>query len=93
MKRIALKGEWRTNYAQGATCTEYKLGSEEEELIYQIIKRIGIEVAGIDLFPTPEGMYVLEVNACPGWKALESVHPKIDIAKKIVDYLIQKIRA
>ena len=92
MKRIAPKGEWRTNFAQGAICEEYALTSEDEEMIHQIIQRIGIEVAGIDLFPTPEGMYFLEVNACPGWKAFQQVHPKINVAQKIVDYLIAKIK-
>ncbi|MHA2061942.1 MAG: ATP-grasp domain-containing protein [Candidatus Sifarchaeia archaeon] len=92
MKRIAPQGEWRTNFAQGATCKKYILTSEEEELVHQIRQKIGIEVAGIDLFPTPEGMYLLEVNACPGWKAFQQTHPKIKVAKKIVDYLITKIK-
>jgi ribosomal protein S6--L-glutamate ligase len=92
MKRIAPHGEWRTNFAQGAECEEYVLTEEEEEMIHQITQKIGIEVAGIDLFPTPEGMYFLEVNACPGWKAFQQVHPKINVAQKIVDYLIAKIK-
>ena len=92
MKRVASEREWRTNFAQGAVCESFELEHEEEELIHKIVKRIGIEVAGIDLYPTPQGMYVLEVNACPGWKAFQEVHPKINVAKKIIDYLITKIR-
>ena len=92
MKRVATKGEWKTNYAQGAVCEQYKLTPENEELIHQIVNRLDIEVAGIDLFPTQEGLFVLEVNACPGWKAFESVHPNINVAQRIVDYLITKIR-
>jgi ribosomal protein S6--L-glutamate ligase len=92
MKRIAPKGEWRTNYAQGAECVSYKVTSEEEELVLKIIDRIGIEIAGIDLFPTNEGVYVLEVNACPGWKAFEDANPQISVAKHIVDYIKIKFR-
>ncbi len=92
MRRIAPKGEWRTNYAQGATCVPHKLNTEEQELVSHIIERIGIEVAGIDLFPTDKGLFVLEVNACPGWKAFEIAHPKINVAKNIVDYILTKIR-
>ncbi len=92
MKRVASAGEWRTNFAQGARCEEYSLTSEDEELIHHISQKIGIEVAGIDLFPTPEGMYFLEVNACPGWKAFQQVHPKINVAEKIVNYLMAKIK-
>jgi len=92
MRRIASKGEWRTNFAQGAECIPYKLTSEEEELAIKIVNRLGIEIAGIDLFPTDENVFVLEVNACPGWKAFESANPHISVAKKILDYLETKIR-
>ena len=56
----------------------------------KIIDRIGIEIAGIDLFPTTEGVYVLEVNACPGWKAFEEANPQISVAKHIIDYIKNK---
>ncbi len=92
MRRIAPKGEWRTNYAQGATCVQHKLNTEEQELVLRIVDRIGIEIAGIDLFPTEKGLFVLEVNACPGWKAFEMANPKIHVAKSIVDYILMKIR-
>jgi ribosomal protein S6--L-glutamate ligase len=92
MKRIAPKGEWRANYALGATCEPYQLTPDDAEMVLQITKRIGIEVAGIDLYPTDQGMYVLEVNACPGWKAFEETFPHISVAKKIIEYLMVKIR-
>ena len=92
MRRIAPKGEWRTNYAQGATCIPHELSEEDQELVQRITERVKIEVAGIDLYPTDMGNYLLEVNACPGWKAFEITHPKIRVAKSIVDYLIAKIR-
>jgi len=91
MRRIAPKGEWRTNYAQGAMCEPYNLNIEEQELVLRIVERIGIEVAGIDLFPTNQELFLLEVNACPGWKAFEQAHPKINVAKSIVDYILTKI--
>lgn len=92
MRRIAPKGEWRTNYAQGATCVAHELNTEEQELVLRIVECIGIEVAGIDLFPTKKGLFVLEVNACPGWKAFEQAQPHINVAKNIIDYILVKIR-
>jgi ribosomal protein S6--L-glutamate ligase len=91
MRRIAPKGEWRTNYAQGAICKSYQLSQEEQDLVHRIIESIGIEVAGIDLFPTEKGPFVLEVNACPGWKAFEQANPDIRVAKSIIDYIVSKI--
>ncbi|MHA1214957.1 MAG: ATP-grasp domain-containing protein [Candidatus Hodarchaeales archaeon] len=92
MRRIAPKGQWRTNYAQGAECVPYRLTEEVQELVLKIVEQIGIEVSGIDLYPTKEGLFVLEVNACPGWKAFEQTYPKINVAKIIIDYLLAKIK-
>ena len=91
IRRVAPKGEWRTNYARGAKCVTYKLSRDVEELVFQVKERIGVEVAGIDLYPTTDGVYLLEVNACPGWKAFEQAHPHIHVAKYIIDYLLTKI--
>lgn len=91
MRRVAPPGEWRTNFAQGAQCKPTRLTPEEEELVHQIVTRTGIEVAGVDLFPTDRGLVLLEVNACPGWKAFEQTYPQIKVAKKIIDYLLMKI--
>jgi ribosomal protein S6--L-glutamate ligase len=91
MRRVAPPGQWRTNYAQGAQCKPARLTPETDELIYQIVARTGIEVAGIDLYHTDEGFALLEVNACPGWKAFEQTYPQIKVAKKIIDYLLLKI--
>jgi ribosomal protein S6--L-glutamate ligase len=92
MKRIAPKGEWRTNFAQGASCIPYQLDLETKEVVLKLTNKIGIGVAGVDLFPTKNGMYLLEVNACPGWKAFETVFPHISVSENIVDYIISKIR-
>ncbi|MFW9855475.1 MAG: RimK family alpha-L-glutamate ligase [Candidatus Thorarchaeota archaeon] len=92
MRRVAPQGQWRTNYAQGAQCEPTRLTSEEEELVSQIVTLTGIEIAGIDLYPTDAGLALLEVNACPGWKAFEQTYPQIKVAKKIIDYLLLKIR-
>ena len=91
MGRVAPPGQWRTNYAQGALCKPARLTSEHEELVHQIVTRTGIEIAGVDLFPTDKGLVLLEVNACPGWKAFEQTFPHIKVAKKIIDYLLLKI--
>ena len=64
--------DWRTNVAQGGT-------AERAELIAarggtgRARRRtaVGCPVAGVDLLPGPRGeLYVIEVNAVPGWRAL-----------------------
>jgi ribosomal protein S6--L-glutamate ligase len=88
MRRYARDG-WRTNVAQGATAEPVRLGSAEEQLALRAARAVGTPVAGVDLLPGPTGeLYVLEVNAVPGWRALAPV-TGVDLAGLIVQFLTQ----
>ena len=44
-------------------------------------------MAGVDLLPAADGeLYVLEVNAVPGWKALASTL-RLDVARLVLELL------
>jgi ribosomal protein S6--L-glutamate ligase len=59
---------------------------EEEALALAAARAVDVEVAGVDLLPTPDGGYVvLEVNAVPGWRALAPI-TGIDVASEIIQY-------
>ena len=47
---------------------------------------LGVEVAGVDLLPGPDGMVVLEVNAVPGWQGLEGA-TGADVTGAVVERL------
>ena len=48
---------------------------------------VGAPVAGVDLLPGPAGeMYVLEVNAVPGWRALAPL-TGVDVAAMLLRHL------
>jgi glutathione synthase/RimK-type ligase-like ATP-grasp enzyme len=34
---------------------------------------VGVTIAGVDILPGPDGPVVLEVNAVPAWRGLQSV--------------------
>jgi RimK family alpha-L-glutamate ligase len=86
MRRYAVSG-WRTNIAQGGHAEAVRATPAEEQIALAAAEAVGTEVAGVDLLPGPNGeMYVLEVNAVPGWRALAPV-TGIDIAAKIVRFL------
>lgn len=81
-------GDWRTNVAQGGRAEPVTLTKGERELALEAAAVVGTKVAGIDLLPGPAGkLYVLEVNAVPGWRALSSV-TGIDIAGLIIKSLL-----
>jgi ribosomal protein S6--L-glutamate ligase len=86
MRRRA-NGDWRTNVAQGGTGELVRLSADQERLALQAARAVGAAVAGVDLLPGPGGeMYVIEVNAVPGWRALAPVSG-IDVAGAILQFL------
>jgi RimK family alpha-L-glutamate ligase len=86
MKRSS-RGDWRTNVAQGGTAERIELTHEQSSLAIRAAEAVGCPVAGVDLLPGPRGeMYVIEVNAVPGWRALAAA-TGVDVAKEVVGYL------
>jgi RimK family alpha-L-glutamate ligase len=90
MRRHA-RDDWRTNVAQGGHAEPVRLSAAEEELAMRAAAAVGAPVAGVDLLPGPGGeMYVIEVNAVPGWRALAPV-TGVDVADEIVRHLEETI--
>ena len=82
------RGDWRTNVAQGGTAERAELSRDETALAVRAAEAVGCPIAGVDLLPGPGGkLYVIEVNAVPGWRALASV-TGIDIAAEVVQLLV-----
>jgi ribosomal protein S6--L-glutamate ligase len=87
MRRHAGGGRWRTNIAQGGRGEVVRPTPEEERLAVRAAEAVGAAVAGVDLLPGPDGcLYVLEVNAVPGWRALAPV-TGVDVAVELVRFL------
>jgi ribosomal protein S6--L-glutamate ligase len=73
--------------AQGGKVKAIKVSEVEEELALRAASAVGAEVAGVDLLPGPDGtLYVIEVNAVPGWRAL-GLAAGVDVAAELVRYL------
>jgi ribosomal protein S6--L-glutamate ligase len=88
MKRTAAN-DWRTNVAQGGTAENVALSNTEVSLALKAAEAVGCTVAGVDLLPGPNGeLFVIEVNAVPGWKALASACG-VDVAKEVVRFLVE----
>jgi ribosomal protein S6--L-glutamate ligase len=86
MRRHAAKG-WRTNVAQGGKAEAVRLDVRESRLAIQASEAVGTLVAGVDLLPGADGqLYVLEVNAVPGWRALTAATGK-DLAERVVKFV------
>lgn len=82
--------DWRTNVAQGGVPQQVDLSHRERELAICAALAVGCPVAGVDLLPGPGGeLYVIEVNAVPGWRALASTCG-IDVAATIIGFITEE---
>lgn len=84
VRRVS-SGDWRTNVAQGARAELAQLTPTQTELALRASSAVGTIAAGVDLLPGPHGeLYVIEVNAVPGWRALAPA-TGVDVARAIVN--------
>ncbi len=90
MKRISKKkGEFRANISLGGQGVKYKPTPQEEKLAVDISKAIGLEICGVDLIRTEEGLVPIEVNVNAMLKGIEKA-TGLNIAGKIIDYCVEE---
>ena len=74
VRRVAPPGEWRTNVALGAVRHPFLPQPVECELAVAAAAATGVDLAGVDLIPRPDGsLAVLEVNGAPEFTAAYSL--------------------
>lgn len=79
--------DWRTNVSRGATTERLEPDDQLLELAHRSAAAIGAPLAGVDVLPGRDGqLYVLEVNAVPGWKALAQTLD-VDVAATVLEYV------
>lgn len=91
MQRTAADGDTRANTSNGGTGTPVELSEEERTLAIRAAEVFDLEIAGVDLIRSKRGPLLLEVNGNPGFRELEKV-TSLDIARKIIDYAVQRIQ-
>ncbi len=91
MKRVAALHEWRTNIHLGAQGRPHDLDDEGTSVALRAARATGLEIAGVDMVYRDEQPFVLEVNACPGFRGLEEA-TGLDVAKPMVTYALRKAK-
>src|SRR5439155_14746692 len=92
IERSAAEGDWRTNVTRGGSARPITLPPEWEPLALGAAAAVGADYAGVDLLPSRDGsVFVLEVNAIPGWQGLQRA-TGLDVAGAIVEHLISRVR-
>lgn len=85
MERQAKRGEFRSNFFQGASVALADLTNEEQEISLAATKAIGLHVSGVDIIRTVEGPKILEVNANPGLEGI-TLATGIPVAEHIIRF-------
>lgn len=90
IERRAADGDWRTNVARGGHAAPVTLSAEWAQLALRAAAAVGADYAGVDLLPSADGgVFVLEVNAIPGWQGLQRA-TGLDVAAEIARHLESK---
>jgi RimK family alpha-L-glutamate ligase len=82
--------DWRTNLARGGRAEPRTLSADEAALSLRSARALGLDYAGVDLMPSPDGrLYVIEVNGSPGWEGIQAT-TRVEIAREIVSLVVAK---
>lgn len=89
--RIALPGRWQTSPRMGGRYADCPTTPEISHLAIQAVKSCGIDIATVELAPTPDGLLVFDVNPFASFVGLhEACH--VHAASIIAEYCINKIK-
>lgn len=91
MKRVSQDGDFRANVSLGGHSSNEELSKEEQEIVLNAAKAIGLNIAGVDLIRSNNGALVIEINVSPdfcGEQGIESV-TGVDVAGAIIDYAVE----
>jgi len=86
MMRKAKEGEFRSNLHRGGTASLVRLTPEERSTAVRAAKKMGLNVAGVDILRSNHGPVVMEVNSSPGLEGIEKATGK-DVAGMIISFL------
>lgn len=88
MMRSAGEGEFRSNLHRGGKARGVELDSAYAETAVRAADVLGLNIAGVDLLPSPDGPMVLEVNSSPGLEGIEGA-TGVDVAGAMIDFVVE----
>lgn len=89
--RYSPPDDWRTNIARGGVSKPCPITSELEQLAIKASEAVGGGIVAVDCMESPEGILVHEVNGTIEFRGA-SFSTKVDIARKIMDYVIKVLK-
>lgn len=87
MRRLARKGEFRSNLHRGGEGVAVELSAAYAEAAVKAARLLGLEIAGVDMLEGSDGPRLMELNSSPGFEGLEKATQR-DIAGDMVDHAL-----
>jgi len=82
-------GDFRSNMDQGAELKKHEASEQEVETALKVADTLGCMISAIDYIMDTDGnMVIFEANSSPGLKGIQSVNEGVDIAAKIMEFVI-----
>lgn len=82
----AAAGDFRANAAAGGSSEAWVADPATSATARAAVAALGLRAGGVDLLATPQGPLLLEVNAAPGFRAVEAASG-VDVAGRFLDAL------
>lgn len=90
MRRIAQKGEFRSNIHRGGSAEVVELDEEYQRVAVHAAQVMGLRVAGVDLLEGKDGPVLMEVNSSPGLEGIEEA-TGVDVAGEIISLIEEDV--
>lgn len=87
MERKSLDDDFRSNLHQGGTAKAVNLTLAEKRIAVNAAKALGLEIGGVDMIRSVDGLKILEVNSSPGF-AIEKI-TGVDVATPFIEHVEQ----
>jgi gamma-F420-2:alpha-L-glutamate ligase len=91
MERVATDGSFKANISRGGDARAFDLTPQIEMLAIEATRKVGLDVAGVDLLFDTDHFKVCEINSSPGFKGIESAYPDANIADAILQYVEMRL--
>jgi ribosomal protein S6--L-glutamate ligase len=92
MKRTGAAGDFRSNLHRGGSASPVRITPEERSTAVRAAKKLGLNVAGVDMLRSNHGPVIMEVNSSPGLEGIETATGK-DIAGEIIAFIEANAKA
>lgn len=86
MRRQGLDDDFRSNIHLGGKGEKIVLNPDEKRLAIKAAKRLGLDIAGVDMIQSKRGPLVIEVNSSPGLEGIEKATGK-DLATRMIKHI------